>query len=148
MSNPLRQLRYLPWRSLAIIASITFAIVIAIELLLWMLFNQLAQGTQSNVTRTLVFARYLPFLIFLIGSASGLGVGALAVFLLETLDKQVFINAGVLWALILCLIIGLMIRVYIPIPNVNIPIILVGANIIQLTGIVVGVFWKGKRYWR
>lgn len=148
MSNFLRQLKYIPWRSLFIVAGITFAITTAIELLLWLLFNQLAQGTQSDITRTLVFARYLFFLIFLVGSASGVGIGALAVFLLETIDKRVFITANVLWALILCLMIGLAIRVYIPIPNINIPVILVGANTISLTGIVLGVFWKGKRYWR
>ena len=143
MSNPLRQLKYLPWTSLFIVAGITFAIAITLELLLGLTYSQLDEGTQFTIIRVLSATLYSPILsLFTIG-AIGVGIGALAVFLLETVEKRVFINAGVLWALILCLIIGLIIRNYVPIPA-----LLTDINQMQLVGIILGVFWKGKRYWR
>lgn len=147
-NNFFRKLKYIPWRSLFIIAGITFAITTAIEILLWLLFNQLDRDSQSEIVRTLVFAPYLPFLIFSTSFASGIGIGALAVYLLETIDKQVFITASVLWSLILCLLVGLVVRSYLPIPDVPIPLILIGTSSLHLISIVLGVFWKGKRYWR
>ncbi len=135
MSNPLRQLKYLPWTSLFIIAGITFAIAITLELVLGLTYNQLDEGTQFTIVRILAATLYSPiFSLFTIG-AIGVGIGALAVFLLETVEKRVFINAGVLWALILCLIIGLIIRNYIPIPA-----LLTDVNQMQLVGIILGVF--------
>lgn len=143
MSNPLRQLKYLPWTSLFIVAGITFAIAIALDLILGLTYSQLDEGTRFTIVRILAATLYSPiFSLFTIG-AIGVGIGALAVFLLETVEKRVFINAGVLWALILCLIIGLIIRSYIPIPA-----LLTDINQMQLVGIILGVFWKGKRYWR
>ncbi len=143
MSNPLRQLKYLPWTSLFIVAGVTFAIAVILELVLGLTYNQLDEGTQFTIVRILAATLYSPiFSLFTIG-AIGIGIGALAVFLLETIKKQVFINAGVLWSLILCLIIGLIIRSYIPIPAV-----FTDVNQMQLIGIILGVFWKGKRYWR
>lgn len=143
MANPLRQLKYLPWTSLFIIASMTFAIVTTIELSLWLTYNQLDEGTQLAIVRILAATLYSPLLSLFTVGAIGVGIGALAVFLLETVEKRVFINAGVLWALILCLIVWLIIRSYIPVPA-----LLTGVNQLQLIGIILGVFWKGKRYWR
>lgn len=143
MANPLRQLKYLPWNSLIIVSSMTLIIVTTLELVLGLTYNQLNEGTQITIVRILAATLYSPLLsLFTIG-AIGVGIGALAVFLLETLKKQVFINAGVLWALILCLIVGLIIRSYIPISD-----FLTNVNQLQLVGMILGVFWKGKRYWR
>lgn len=143
MTNPLRRLKFIPWRSLAIIAGITFAIVIAIELVLGLTFSQLDENTQSTIIRILGATLYAPSLSLLTVGAIGAGIGALAVFLLETIEKRVYINATVLWSLLLCLLIGLIIRHYIPIPA-----LLTDVNEIQLIGMVLGVFWRGKRYWR
>ena len=143
MANPLRQFKYLPWRSLFIIAGITFVIVTTLELLLGLLFSQLDEGTQFQVVNILRATLYSPALSLLTVGAIGAGIGALAVFLLETLEKRISINASVLWSLILCLVVGLIIRSYIPIPA-----LLTDVNQIQLVGIILGVFWKGKRYWR
>lgn len=143
MANPLRQLKYLPWTSLFIVAGVTFAIVTTMEFLLWLTFNQLDESTQFTIINLLAATLDSPLLSLFTTGAIGVGIGAGAVFLLETLEKQVFINAGVLWSLILCLIIGLVIRNYIPIPA-----LLTGVNQMQLVGIILGVFWKGKRYWR
>ena len=143
MANPLRQLKYLPWTSLVIITGVTFASIIALEFLLWLTFNQLDEGMQSTIINVLAVTLYSPLVSLFTSSAIGVGVGALAVFLLETIKKQVFINAGVLWALILCLIVGLIIRSYIPIPA-----FLTNINQLQLVGMILGVFWQGKSYWR
>ncbi|WP_009633286.1 hypothetical protein [Synechocystis sp. PCC 7509] len=143
MSNPLRQLKYLPWRSLFIIAGMTFVIVTTVEWLLWMTYNQLDEGTQFTIVRILAATLYSPLLSLFTVGAIGVGVGALGVFLLERLEKRVFINAGILWALILCLIVGLIIRSYIPIPA-----LFTDVNQLQLVGMILGVFWQGKRYWR
>ena len=143
MANPLRQLKYLPWTSLIIVSSMTLIIVTTLELVLGLTYDQLNEVTQFIIVRILAATLYSPLLsLFTIG-AIGVGIGALAVFLLETLKKQVFINAGVLWSLILCLIVGLIIRSYIPIPA-----FLTNVNQLQLVGLILGVFWKGKRYWR
>lgn len=143
MPNPLRQLKYLPWTSLFIVAGITFVIVTTIELLLGLTYSQLDENTQFTIIKVLAATLYSPLLSLFTVGAIGVGIGALAVFLLETVEKRVFINAGVLWSLILCLIIGLIIRNYLPIPA-----LLTGVNQLQLMGIILGVFWKGKRYWR
>ncbi len=143
MANPLRQLKYLPWTSLIIVSSMTLIIVTTLELVLGLTYNQLNEGTQITIVRILAATLYSPLLSLFTISAIGGGIGALAVFLLETLKKQVFINAGVLWALILCLTVSLIIRNYIPIPA-----FLTNVNQLQLVGMILGVFWKGKRYWR
>ncbi len=143
MTNPLRQLKYLPWRSLIIIAGMTFAIITTIEVILWLTYNQLDEGTQFTIINILAATLYSPLLSLFTICAIGAGIGAGAVFLLETLEKRISINATVLWSLILCLIIGLIIRRYIPIVA-----LLTDVNEIQLIGIVLGVFWKGKHYWR
>ena len=143
MANPLRQLKYLPWTSLIIVSSMTLAILTTLELVLGLTYNQLDEGTQITIVKILAATLYSPLFSLFTTGAIGVGIGALAVFLLETLKKQVFINAGVLWSLILCLIVGLIIRSYIPIPP-----FLTDVNQLQLVGVILGVFWKGKRYWR
>lgn len=143
MTNPLRQLKHLPWRSLFIIACLTFVIVTSIELLLGLTFSQVDEGTQLQIVNILRATLYSPALSLLTVGAIGAGIGVLAVFLLETIEKRIYINASVLWSLILCLVIGLMIRNYIPIPA-----LLTDVSEIQLFGIILGVFWKGRRYWR
>ncbi|KJH70160.1 hypothetical protein [Aliterella atlantica] len=135
MNNPLRRLKYLPWRSLAIIAAMTFAIVTAIELLLLLTLAFLDTNVQSTIVQ---LVRSI-----LVSGAIGVGIGALAVFLLERIDKRVSINASVLWSLLVCLLVALIIRDFIPIPA-----LLVSTSEIQLVGMILGVFWQGKRYWR
>ncbi len=71
-----------------------------------------------------------------------LNLPLLAVIILEWY-RQVIINVSVLWALILCLALALVVKSLLPLPAV-----LVGLDEIQLITIVVGVFWKGRPYWR
>ena len=74
----------------------------------------------------------------------GLGIGGLAVFLLETFCTQLVIHASTLWALILCLLLGLWLKSFLYLPG----LFVVGLSQSVLVGLVLGVFWKGRRYWR
>ncbi len=72
------------------------------------------------------------------------GVGAIAVYFLETLFPRTAINTNVLWTLILCLMVVLIVKSFLPLPEG-----LIAPSQISLLGIVLGVFLLGgKRYWR
>lgn len=136
MTDPLRRLQYLPWRSLLQVSGLTVIIVTLLELLLSLgtLHSPLIRNTLS-----LLFAPPLGILIFV---AAAVGVGALGVYLLERFYPQIFINRASLWALIPCLLLFLLLKSLLPIPG------LVNLTYPQLLGIIVGVFWKGRPYWR
>jgi hypothetical protein len=74
--------------------------------------------------------------------AIAIGVGALAVFLFEQLHRHL-ITTGSLWALILCLAVVFLLRGLLPIP-----VGLFEIDQTRLICMVVGVFWKGRPYWR
>lgn len=137
MNNPWHRLRWLPWRSLILVSVLTIALAAVLDFLL-------IQGlTQSAIIRSaLVFLLSPPWSLLAI-AATGVGIGALAVLLFERLPKQVLIDTSTLWALILCLILGLGLKSLFPLAR-----ILTGLNYTQVIGILVGVFWKGRRYWR
>lgn len=133
MTDPLRRLKFLPWRSLFQVAALTILIAAVLDFLLRLGY------TESALIRSSLSS---PFALF-IGAAAGVGVGTLAVYILERWYSQVVINAGILWALILCLALGLVVKLLLRLPG-----ILIGLDEIQLITIVVGVFWKGRPYWR
>lgn len=137
MNNPWHRLRWLPWRSLILVSVLTIALAAVLDFLL-------IQGlTQSAIVRSaLVFLLSPPWSLLAI-AATGVGIGALAVLLFERLPKQVLIDTSTLWALILCLILGLGLKSLFPLAR-----ILTGLNYTQVIGILVGVFWKGRHYWR
>lgn len=138
MNNPWRNLKLLPWRSLVQVSILTLLIAMAIDFLLILGF------IQSAIIRDLLATALLsPPWSTLAVAAAGIGIGALAVYLLERLYGQVLINTSILWALIFCLIIGLGLQSLLPLESV-----LTGLNQTQVVGILVGVFWKGRRYWR
>jgi hypothetical protein len=70
-------------------------------------------------------------------------MGALAVYLLEWWQKQWLLNNSTLWALVLCLFIGLLLKSFLPLPA-----IFLTASKASLISLAVGVFWKGRPYWR
>jgi hypothetical protein len=137
MFDPLRRLKFLPWRSLVLLTLVTLAIVVVAELLLGLGY------TQISLVRAVLNLLFSPPWVVVTLLAAGFGIGVLAVFLLETRWQQLSINAGVLWALVLCLILGSVIRSLIPLPA-----ILVSPNQTQFMGFLVGVFWRGRPYWR
>lgn len=137
MNDPLRRLKFLPWRSLFQVAAITAAIVIFLDVLLILGYTHLLALKQS------LSLLYSPPLGLLVTFAVAIGVGALAVYLLEKLCKLVTINSANLWALILCLAVVFVIKSLLPIPA-----LLFSLDQLGLIGIILGVFWKGRRYWR
>lgn len=136
MANPLQRLKYLPWRSLFLLSSLISVIVTVLDYLVVIGYNYSAAIQQAL---TLLFKGPMGILVSV---AIPVGIGALAVYLLEKLYRF-RINTAVLWALVLCLAVCLVVKSLLPIPNA-----LVEMNEIQLIGIAIGVFWKGRPYWR
>lgn len=137
MTNPLRRLKFLPWRSLFLLSSLITLIVIVLDILLTLGYNQ------SIAIRRALELLYAPPLGILVNLAVIVGIGALAVYLLEKLYPKVIVNAATLWALVLCLAVCLVLKSLFVVPNV-----LVNFDETQLIGMMVGVFWKGRPYWR
>ncbi len=136
MTDPLRRLKFLPWRSLIQVSALTTLIVVVLEFLLALGY------TQTSVIRGTLSILYAPPLGLLMIIAAAVGVGALAVYLLERLYRQMVINTASLWALVLCLAVFLFLK------SLLLPSVLVDLSQIQLVGIILGVFWKGRPYWR
>lgn len=137
MSDPFRRLKFLPWRSLLQVTVIVLAMITVVEFLL-------GPGLQVQGIAALLGLLYTPPWVMLTLFGVGVGVGALATWVLERLDPPGYINAAILWALILCLALGLLIKRLLPLPLLN----LVSIDYLQLVGLIVGVFWRGRRYWR
>lgn len=131
------RLKYLPWRSLLQVAGLTIAIVIFLEILLRWGLVQSAAGQ-----RMLAFLLSPPLGMIMVLVAA-VGVGVLAVYLLERFYRNIFINSASLWALVPCLALAVFLKSLLPLPN-----LLVNLSYPQLIGIVVGVFWKGRPHWR
>lgn len=137
MSNFIERLKILPWRSLLQSAALTSALTAVLEL-------ALAEAIHSvqiieNALRLLYSPPLGTFMVFLVP----LGMGALSVYWLEMWQQQYILNASSLWALVACLLFTLFIKTLLPIPP-----ILVGLSQLTLIGIMIGVFWKGRSYWR
>ncbi|MEO1126859.1 MAG: peptide chain release factor 1 [Cyanobacteria bacterium J06639_16] len=141
MQNPLQRLKYLPWLLLLQVAALTTAIAGATDILLTV---GLLQLEQIGVISTGVFQSPLIGLILsLLMFGVAMGVGALGVLLMQRFFTQIYINTGVLWALVPCL--GLTLFLF---AQMRLPQLLVGISYPQLLGIVLGVFLCGRRYWR
>jgi len=137
MRDPFWRLKLLPWRSLLQVAVLTNLLVIALELFLTLGY------AQSAVLRKALFILYAPPLGIISTVALALGVGAIAVYILERWYQEVIINTSILWALVPCLAVLLLVKS-----------LLLGSSFLgsfdetQLMAIIVGIFWKGRRYWR
>lgn len=139
MSNPLRRLKFLPWRSLFLLSSLVTLIVVVIDFLFIVSYDlspALARG---------ISLMYGGSLGVLVQFAGVVGVGVLAVYLLEKFFANITANTGVLWALVFCLTVCLVVRSFLPIPE---RLVSIYNNETQLIAIIIGVFWKGRPYWR
>lgn len=134
--NPLQTLRYLPWLPLLTVAALTLVVTFVLEILLVL---AVTVSPLANQALNLLFTPPLGMLMVVV---IGLGVGAIAVWILETLRQDIVINAGILWALIACLMLLVALRQLIP------GAALVAPNQPTLIGVVLGVFFRGRRYWR
>jgi hypothetical protein len=101
---------------------------------------------RSSLVQNTVVMLLSPPLGLVVTLAIGVGVGALGLYLLEIVYPNLRIDTGVMWALVLCLIIAVALKV--AILAATIPVNLVSPNQTQMIGVVLGVFLKGKPYWR
>ncbi|MEG5139627.1 MULTISPECIES: peptide chain release factor 1 [unclassified Microcoleus] len=137
MSNFLRRLKILPWREMLQIAALVNSIVIGLELFLAWGF------TQSRVIRNILTLLYGSSLGILIPFVTAVGMGALAVYFLEYWQQHFLLNRTNLWVLVLCVFLGLVLKSFLPIPP-----FLASLSEAALIGVTVGIFWKGRPYWR
>lgn len=137
MNDPLRRIKSQPWKPLFLVALATIAIVSTIDYLLFFLIENVAPVQQGfSLIATSPLAILLPL-------AVAVGIGVLGVYICDQFRSRIFLNAGSLWALVLCLIIALALTGLIPLPS-----FLVGFSYPSILGIIVGVFWRGRSYWR
>jgi hypothetical protein len=137
MANPLQQLAKLPWVTLLLTAALTNVWVFVLEFFLWY------GAERSPLVQDSMALLLSPPLGLITVLAIAVGVGALAVYLLEIVYPNLIINAGVLWALVPCLLLAILIKNFLPLP-----VHLVALDEGQLIAIILGVFVKGKPYWR
>jgi hypothetical protein len=137
MANPLQRLKRLPWIPLLLTAVLTSIWVFVVEF-----FLGIGVERSPLVQKSLALLLSPPLGIITVLAIAAL-VGALAVFLLEIVYPNLLINAGVLWALVPCLILAIVLKNQLPVP-----LNLVALENGQLIGIILGVFVKGRPYWR
>ncbi|MEQ8536564.1 MAG: peptide chain release factor 1 [Coleofasciculus sp. D1-CHI-01] len=131
------RLRTLPWRSLLEVSGITTAIAIVLEIIIGL------GVTQSAAIREMLQFLYTPPLGMIITLMAAAGFGVLAVYILERFYPQVLINSNSLWALVPCLALTLGLKSLLPVPA-----FLVSLSYANVVAVIVGVFWKGRPYWR
>ncbi|MCY7276879.1 MAG: peptide chain release factor 1 [Phormidesmis sp. CAN_BIN44] len=138
MNDPLRRLKFLPWIPLLQISLIAVLIAITLDVLLTrtavavpVILNLLSKLLSSPIS-------------VLIRLAVPVGIGALVVAILERWFRQVIITNATLWALVPCVALWLFLKSLVPIPTALVPDI----GIVSLVGVVLGIFWKGRPYWR
>ncbi|MBW4656249.1 MAG: hypothetical protein KME20_24885 [Kaiparowitsia implicata GSE-PSE-MK54-09C] len=136
MNDPIQNLKQLPWLPLFQIAGVTVLIVGGMEVLLAVAMSQ----NQSLLRSFLLLAT--PPLGIVLAVAVGIGIGAIALVMLERFRNDIFISLGVMWALIGTLAVMLWVRQLFPLPT------LMNVEGTTLVGLMIGVFYTGKRYWR
>lgn len=137
MNNPLQRLGQLPWLPLFWVALLTLFWASVLELLLVLGAQQV--GLIANAV-TMLFTPPLATIMML---AIAIGIGALAVVFLEIIYPQILITAGVLWALVLCVLLATLLRSVLPISTS-----LLSPAYPMLIGNILGIFLKGKPYWK
>jgi hypothetical protein len=137
MRNPFWRLKSLPWAILLQVALVAVAIATAADLLL-------AQGLAlllGNAGEGLL--PLLRVLLAVLPIAAGFGLGALALTILERWFRQIYLDTGVLWALVPCVALVLFAKNFLPIPA-----LLVTPDYPTIVGVLLGIFVVGKRHWR
>lgn len=138
MRDPIQQLKRLPWLTLLQVALLTILFAVGSELLVSAASQSIpAIATTVNV----LLSDSLVGLGFRLVYA--IGVGALAVICLERLAQSP-INAGQLWALLPCLLLLIAIASSLKL----LPLGWLNIGDIALAGLIIGIFGKGRPYWR
>ena len=138
MFNPLRRLKFLPWIALLQTALVTVAIVVALDLVT----EQILEFVP--VARNLLWRMLNSPIGILLNLLVAVGIGALSVAVLERWFRQVVITDSTLWALVPCLALWILLKSFLPISEALVP----GLSIFQIMGFILGIFWKGRSYWR
>ncbi|MEG4800961.1 peptide chain release factor 1 [Microcoleus sp. ARI1-B5] len=132
----MRRLKFLPWREILLIAALVNSIVIGLELFLDWGFTQSPIIYNILVLfRGSVLGVFTPF-------AVAVGMGALAVYFMEYLQQQFLLNRTNLWILALCVFLGVFLK------SIILGSVCMRLLNTALIGVTVGVFWKGRPYWR
>ena len=132
MYDPWQKFRLQPWKSLFQVAFFTIVIASFIDLA----FNLLLINSD-------LWYRLLASQILIISLVYNFGLGVLGVYIAERWKPEVKLNTSSLWALILCLIICIFLRTLIPIRA-----LLISFSKYSIIPLIVGLFWKGRFYWR
>jgi hypothetical protein len=132
-------LKQLPWRSLFLAALLAVIIVKALD---YIAVKGLSTLNSDSTILNLLVTRPGELLLF---GCGGLAIGALGVLCLERFGNVRLINANVLWALILCLLITLWLLSQLDVAGIGFA---QQFSETHLIGIIVGAFWKGQNYWR
>jgi hypothetical protein len=138
MNEIWQRFKGLPWQELSLVSLIATLTVVASEVLLILSLTYF-----FVILKPLNMLFSSPVFGVLIPIGAAVGMGALAVYLLEWWQKQWLLNNSTLWALVLCLFIGLLLKSFLPLPA-----IFLTASKASLISLAVGVFWKGRPYWR
>ncbi|WP_404784277.1 hypothetical protein [Altericista sp. CCNU0014] len=134
----MNSLKYLPWRSLFLASLLGVVAVKIADAIAGSAVNRL---DSHSALIGLLLTRSGFTLIY---ACAGLAVGSLGVFFLERFERGSSIYSSTLWALVLCLLVGLWLFQHLDIAGLS----LVEIHYIHILGTIVGVFWRGKRYWR
>lgn len=134
----LDRLKRLPWRSLLQVAALATVIITVGEVILVWAFQK------SFIAHNLLKLLLDGPIGVLMPVAAAIGLGALTVYLLERQFTQVSINSSNLWALVPCLLGTLWLKSLLSLPSFG----LLSLSEPILIGIIVGLFWKGRPYWR
>jgi hypothetical protein len=136
MSKFWQRFQRIPWRELFTVAIASNLALIALELLLSL------SVIYSPPIRAFLQILFGSPLGVLLPVAIAIAMGSLAVYIMEKWSQQYLLNRGNLWALVLCLLLILIVKLFI-----QVPLVLVDLSQITLMGIIIGVFWKGRPYW-
>ncbi|PZO37478.1 MAG: peptide chain release factor 1 [Shackletoniella antarctica] len=137
MRNPFSRLKSLPWAILLQVALAAVAIATAADLLLAQGLALLLGGVGSGLLPL------MQLLFLVLPVAAGFGIGALGLTILERWFTSVYIETGVLWALVACLALVIFVKGFLPIPT-----FLVSMAYPLVVGMLLGIFVVGKRHWR
>ncbi|MCW6034678.1 hypothetical protein K4A83_00095 [Spirulina subsalsa FACHB-351] len=133
--NPWHNFKQQPWSILFLVAGMTVLLgTIADQLLVLVLRQSEAANTLLSPLFSPPWEEVMPFFV-------GLGLGVLGVLLAQRQRSHLMLNSGTLWALVLCLLVSVIVK------SAILPYGILQMSGVTLTGIIVGVFWKGRPYW-
>lgn len=132
--------REIAWGVLFTVAALTVFMASLADIGLRLMAAQIEQ------LRDAISMTQLPTLFVIRETIVGIIVGISAFSMLDrsTTATQVTINRLNLWSLILCVVVALGVRSFVPLYGIYIS----GFNLTLVVGVVLGVFWQSRRYWR